>query len=365
MDVYEKLRAMLDTHPAGCPEAPGIIEILKMLFTEEEAAIALGLGFSPFPVETIARRAKAGKEETLRHLEALADKGMVFTVKKGGKTLYGIVPTMPGLFEFPFMKAQPGDFLDRLSELWRVYMPELSQCMGSPSMPISRVIPIEEQVSGKPGVLPYEKIYEMIDRARVVGIGKCACRTYGKNCDNPVETCMVFDNMCEYLASRKIARIITKDEMKKILRQCDEAGLVHQMNNSQDKIDIICNCCPCCCALLKCINTYGNPHAVNKSGFIPVNDAEKCTLCGVCADERCPMTAITIENQSLSVDKEKCIGCGLCVTGCPEKAMTLVRSKDWKKPVEKEYEIGMAILKERGKEKDILPFLDPDADPLK
>ena len=33
MTVYEKLREMLDTHPAGCPSAPEIIEILKLLFT--------------------------------------------------------------------------------------------------------------------------------------------------------------------------------------------------------------------------------------------------------------------------------------------------------------------------------------------
>ena len=31
MDVYEKLRQMLDTHPAGCPSSPEIIEILKLL----------------------------------------------------------------------------------------------------------------------------------------------------------------------------------------------------------------------------------------------------------------------------------------------------------------------------------------------
>ena len=89
---------------------------------------------------------------------------------------------------------------------------------------------------------------------------------------------MVFDNMCEYLASRGIARIISKDEMKRMLRELDEKGLVHQMNNSQDKIDIICNCCPCCCAFLKCINTYGNPHAVNVSGFIPQNKIDTSAL---------------------------------------------------------------------------------------
>ncbi len=364
MDLYEKLRQMLDTHPAGCPSSPEIIEILKLLFNEEEAKVALGLGFSPFPVEIIARRAKADLDLTLKYLEALADKGLVFTVKRNEEIHYGIVPTMPGLFEFPFMKANPGEFLDKLSDLWKGYMPKLSQCMGSPSMPISRIIPIEEEVVTVNGVLPYEKIFKMIDEARMVGIGKCACRAYGRNCDNPLETCMVFNDICEYLASRNIARIISKDEMKQLLREFDEAGLVHQMNNSKDKIDIICNCCPCCCALLKCINTYDNPHAVNTSGFIPVNNPKVCNLCGTCMDIRCPMGAISISNSGLSINIDNCIGCGLCVTGCPEEAMKLLRREGWREPVDKVRDIGMTILKERGKEKDILPFIDPNAEPL-
>ena len=65
-----------------------------------------------------------------------------------------------------------------------------------------------------------------------------------------------------------------------------------------------------------------------------------------------------------SIDPGKCIGCGLCVTGCPEEAMELVRREDWIKPVEKAREIGLTILKERGREKDIIPYMDPDADPL-
>jgi hypothetical protein len=45
--VHEKFREMLDIHPMGCPPAPEIIEILKILFTEDEARVALGLGFRP------------------------------------------------------------------------------------------------------------------------------------------------------------------------------------------------------------------------------------------------------------------------------------------------------------------------------
>jgi len=80
--VHEKLREMLDIHPMGCPPSPEIIEILKILFTKDEARVALGLGFRPFTVDEIAARAGVESETAGLHLESLADKGMVFARQK-------------------------------------------------------------------------------------------------------------------------------------------------------------------------------------------------------------------------------------------------------------------------------------------
>ena len=63
-NVYERLRELFDTHPVGLPPAQEIIEILKILFTEEEARVALGLGFRPFAVEEISQRAGMDLQET-------------------------------------------------------------------------------------------------------------------------------------------------------------------------------------------------------------------------------------------------------------------------------------------------------------
>jgi DNA-binding transcriptional ArsR family regulator len=90
-DLYEKLRELLDVHPMGCPPAPEIIEILKILFTEDEARVALGLGFRPFTVYEIAARAGVDSQAAGLHLESLADKGMVFARRK--KRCLGVCPS--------------------------------------------------------------------------------------------------------------------------------------------------------------------------------------------------------------------------------------------------------------------------------
>ncbi len=363
MDVFEALRKMLDAHPAGCPASPEIIGILKLLITEEEAKTALGLGFHPFHVDVIAKRAGVDSEDAYRHLESMADKGVVFTKVKDGHTRYGLLGTMPGLFEFPFMKEREGEIHNKLSAYWESYVGTLMKGLGSPSMPLSRIIPIEEGIPNDKGILPYEKVYELIDKSRSRGVGPCACRIYKKSCDFPKEACLVFNDTADFLIDRGFIRAIGKEEAKRLLKEFDDAGLVHQMNNSQDKIDFICNCCPCCCGLLRCITEFGNPGAVNDSMYLPLNDPEICTTCGLCADERCPMKAIAIDDEGVRIKLDKCIGCGLCVTGCPEGAMRLVRNEEARTPAAKLNEIGMKILTEKGKVEALKPHLDPTAAP--
>ncbi len=90
---YKKLRELININPMGCPPAPEIIEILKILFAEEEAKVALGLGFFPLPVKEIAYRTGVTPEVAEKHLESLADKGVVFAREKVGEWGYAHVNT--------------------------------------------------------------------------------------------------------------------------------------------------------------------------------------------------------------------------------------------------------------------------------
>jgi len=357
MDVYEQLRELLDKDPTGCPPAPEIHEILRILFTEEEAGVALGLGFRPLPAAAVARRAclEPGRARVL--LEGMSRKGIVFVKEKGGEPRYALQPVMPGLFEFPFMGGGRSEALDRLAPLWNRYMEKFGRGFGSPSMPFARVIPVQEELAHAPGVLPYDKIDEMIDQARVVGIGHCACRSTMRRCDAPREACMMFDDTCDFLVARGFGRVIPREEMKRKLREFEALGLVHQVNNSRDKLSFICNCCSCCCELLRARNQLANPHVMSPSGFLPAVDPERCTGCGVCAAERCPTGALEILQGRAVLSAGRCIGCGLCASGCPEQAIRLERRADPPEPAPTLREMNFAILREKGKLEAFLPLV--------
>jgi heterodisulfide reductase subunit A len=59
-----------------------------------------------------------------------------------------------------------------------------------------------------------------------------------------------------------------------------------------------------------------------------INDPEKCSRCGMCADV-CPYSAITIkQEEGAVVDDILCRGCGLCANVCPGGAMTIRYYRD-------------------------------------
>jgi len=133
------------------------------------------------------------------------------------------------------------------------------------------------------------------------------------------------------------------------LNRSEKAGLVHTSNNSADKASFICNCCRCCCTILRGRTQLDLPNAFAPSGFKAQVDKDECTECGICADERCPMGAIEVWDDIASVDMERCIGCGLCFTECPVDAITLLRREERPEVPATAQEMGARILREKGK----------------
>ncbi len=103
-----------------------------------------------------------------------------------------------------------------------------------------------------------------------------------------------------------------------MLDEAERVGLVHTVSNVASGIGYVCNCCGCCCGLLRGINEWGIEHSVAQANYFAEIDPLTCTACGTC-EERCQVDAIAVSDDGVRVvRRESCIGCGLCVTGCPD-----------------------------------------------
>jgi len=348
---YLKLRDFLNQFPLGFPKTPsGIeIEILKRLFSEEDAEIAVLL--MPFPEEAgqIANRAGLQEEELVEKLESISKKGLIFRARREGKTYYNTAPFMIGLYEYSVKKIDK-----ELAALFKEYYETayLDE-MGASNVPGFKVLPIAEKVEADTTLFPFFNLKEDIKKARKISVADCVCRKEGHltdaGCNSPIETCLSFGAAAEYYIENGMGREITAEEAIKIVEEADEAGLIHAGVNTKH-LSNICNCCPCCCASMKGITTKGHDkHKYLNTLFEAVVDKEECTGCEDCVD-RCPVGAISVEDIA-EVNREKCLGCGLCATGCPSEAITMRSREDIEEPFDRVTDLGMAIIK--GKQENV------------
>ena len=354
MDVYEALQAKLAKHAMGAPKRDEFLEILHILFTPEEAELAVHLPFAPQRVREIATSLGRPVDEVTRICEQLAEKTLLYSIEIRGNKLYMLFPSAPGLFEFPFMKnaMSPGSIPDvdfgRLGKLWWRYHDDgWGLEMGNSPTPAARVIPVQQSISPDLQVFAYEEVATFVKNARYVAVSDCPCRTTQKNCDAPTDVCMALDFGARFLVERGAARMVTKDEAMATLKRAEDAGLVHCASNTRDAVEYICNCCPCCCGILGVTTRLTGAVSKPQSNFYSTVIADACTACGVCVD-RCPTKAITLGDVAV-VEVDKCIGCGLCVSGCGFEAMALVRKANSVEPPATNPDLYAILADEKGR----------------
>jgi ferredoxin len=193
-------------------------------------------------------------------------------------------------------------------------------------MPL-RSLPVKVPVNISRPVAPYEDVKELIKKQDRIALTKCFCaaqqQLLGSKCDQPLEVCLLLGFYAEYYVEQGMGRRISQEEALELLAKAEEAGLVHQIPDSEDP-GAICSCCPDCCGELRVVKLLPNPAALITCSYFCQPDPESCNGCEICLD-RCPMEAISLtEDQVASINLNRCIGCGLCINSCPEEALTLV-----------------------------------------
>jgi Na+-translocating ferredoxin:NAD+ oxidoreductase subunit B len=330
-DVYLKLRAFLDTLGSGYPTTPSGVEIriLKKLFSPAEAELTMQLKREPEKVSAIAARLGEEEKSLGDRLEEMAQKGLIYRVRKDGKPLYQAIQFIVGIWEFQLKT------LDKeLSQMIEEYIPYF----GMSLMPIKtkqmRVIPVDSSLTGKTKVETYNRIRELVNGQTTFSVASCICRKeqglLGKKCSRPLETCLGFGKFSEFYVENKMAKPISKAEALKLLDLAEESGLVLCPTNSEEPAGVCC-CCPCCCPILKYSKLMPRPADMVLSYYEAKIDSELCSACGQCL-ERCQMAAIKEGADSSEIVDGRCIGCGLCVSVCPTEAISMVAKTGMEAP---------------------------------
>jgi len=324
-DVYEKLRERLDMFPQGFPKTKSGVEIdiLKHLFSPEEADVSLALRPYPEPVPALAER--SGKDQTKlgEMLYDMSRRGLILRFRQSEEEVYYfLAPWMVGIWEFQLNNLNQ----ENIQLYERFYREGMAPSRKGFEVGGFRVIPIEEELKGSTEIQPYEKISEIIESNTRFAVADCICRKesriLGHGCDKLLEACMMFGLAAEYYIENELGREISKEEAREILLKAEESGLVHFSSNHADDKIFICNCCGCCCKALANITKYDNPGVIAKSNYYALVDPESCTGCEACVD-RCQVNAVEMADDLAKISVEKCIGCGLCVSTCPGESISM------------------------------------------
>jgi electron transport complex protein RnfB len=325
---YRALARRLDSIPPGFPASKsGVeLELLARLYTPEEAAIVAAMRLNYEPAGTIAKRAGMDPGAAYAILWAAADKGLVRTRTRDGERTFALIPQMAGFTGFSTPKAVRHDA--KAAELYVRWIQETRGGSLSDAPAATRVIPVEESISFSLAIHPYEQASEMLATARSWGVLDCMCRTRtrlaGQGCSHLLEACLVFAPDEGAYDDDELIRAISLEESLRILRRAAEDGLVHTANNIGDHPSVICNCCPCCCSLLRGVVEFHRPTVVAHSDFRATVDETACQGCGDCL-ERCHFAALSLPESVCVVDYTRCVGCGQCTLACSFEALSLGR----------------------------------------
>lgn len=325
--IYKKLAKRIDKLTNGYPETESGVElkILGKIFSPEDAEVALKLRPLPETADKIARRFGKTAEEMTAILDAMANKGQIGSFTNAGVQKYMLSPFVIGIWEYQV------DHLDKeLADLFDEYIPKLVKTIGGYKPALTRVVPLKVSIDAHLQVLHYEDMRGIIEESKSFQLMDCICRKktslQGRNCGHTLNNCMVFfkeEGALDYY--HFAGKVIDREEALKVLDSAEQEGLVHCTYNTRDNLVWVCNCCSCCCDLLKGLNEHQAPYLLTGSNFVAQIEQDTCSECGVCADERCPTKAILYEDGGYMVISERCIGCGVCTVTCPTESISLTR----------------------------------------
>lgn len=344
-DVYRRLGKKIDGLPTRAPWNDAFYDILKELYTPEEAEVLIGMPYGMATFEEVARSTKKDETELHATLESLCEKGLVFDAEVQGQYHYMPAPLAVGIFEMTMMRTR-GDL--RYGEWARLFHEYLSgtdafyaaNLKHGERVSVLRTVPHEEAIDEADYVeiLDYERATAIVENANRFAIGLCSCRheklhVGKKTCTVPLQTCSSFGSNADVLIRHGFGQEVSRSEMLENIARSRELKLVLTADNVQKNVGFMCHCCGCCCNLLLGISQHGFPNTLVTSTYLSQVDDTKCAGCGQCA-KACPIQAIEMvpivahtikQTKHPKIDEAICLGCGVCALACRQDAVRLAK----------------------------------------
>lgn len=325
--------------PFMSPVNETLAQLLAVVFSEGEADLVSAFPMFPANASKIARCARVSQGEAERLLAGMDKKGVILSYLLNGERKYSLLAIVPGIFELTMMKGKRDPKSKKFARLFESYFnrdyfrPQENKNLG-----MAKIIPLEKNIPDHIGVLHTDRVSEVIDSHTSFALSNtCSCRhtreLLGRGCGLPMDVCMAFGLIADYVVDRGLAKRVDKVEMFDAAKRAEKAGLVHLADNVA-RANFLCSCCACCCGGLRIITEFNFPGIIANSHFIARVDIGKCNDCGKCV-RRCPSGALSLYGKKLIFKDWKCIGCGVCISSCDKTyAISLIERPNYQPPHE-------------------------------
>ncbi len=318
------------------------LDLWPFLFTEEQAELyAVMPMYDYFDAAQMAEA--CGKDEATckKLLDEMAEEALLRRVNFDGTDKYLSLGSEYGYYEayignpkfnteYITKKDLNGAddmlmaFLDTETSMYRTMPVDLSVC-----------------IDGEYG--EYDDWHAVFDRHDTFSVSPCMCRVStlireGKakdtteamekfnatmrDCGHNMDTCICCGENAKWQIEIGVAKEISREEAIERLEQGVKDGFIIESVYTKDA-ENICQCHADCCLNVGAVRMLNGGPAIDQySSFKLMHKKEDCIKCGTC-ESRCPMMAITMDEEGYPIVDNACVRCGQCALVCPQGARGL------------------------------------------